>query len=31
MKTNVFDALWYFGRAKREELELRSEIRAAGA
>lgn len=26
MKTNVFDALWYFGRAKREELELRSEI-----
>lgn len=26
MRTNVFDALWYFGRAKREELELRSEI-----
>lgn len=26
MQTNVFDALWYFGRAKREELELRSEI-----
>jgi branched-chain amino acid transport system ATP-binding protein len=26
MHTNVFDALWYFGRAKREELELRSEI-----
>ena len=26
METNVFDALWYFGRAKREELELRSEI-----
>ena len=26
MHTNVFDALWYFGRARREELELRSEI-----
>lgn len=26
MRTNVFDALWYFGRARREELELRSEI-----
>ena len=26
MKTNVLDALWYFGRAKREELALRSEI-----
>ncbi|MBR2121155.1 MAG: ABC transporter ATP-binding protein [Pseudomonadota bacterium] len=26
METNVFDALWYFGRARREELELRSEI-----
>ena len=26
MHTSVFDALWYFGRAKREELELRSEI-----
>jgi branched-chain amino acid transport system ATP-binding protein len=26
MHTNVFDALWYFGRAKREELKLRSEI-----
>lgn len=26
MRTNVFDALWYFGRARREELELRSEV-----
>lgn len=26
MRTNVFDALWYFGRARREELKLRSEI-----
>jgi branched-chain amino acid transport system ATP-binding protein len=26
MRTNVFDALWYFGRAKREELELRAEV-----
>jgi branched-chain amino acid transport system ATP-binding protein len=26
MKTNVFDALWYFGRARREELALRQEV-----
>jgi branched-chain amino acid transport system ATP-binding protein len=26
MRTNVFDALWYFGRAKREEIELRAEV-----
>ena len=26
MQTNVLDALWYFGRARREELALRSEI-----
>lgn len=26
MRTNVFDALWYFGRARREELELRAEV-----
>ena len=26
MQTNVLDALWYFGRARREELELRSEL-----
>jgi branched-chain amino acid transport system ATP-binding protein len=26
MKTNVLDALWYFGRARREELELRSDV-----
>jgi branched-chain amino acid transport system ATP-binding protein len=26
MRTSVFDALWYFGRARREELELRAEV-----
>ena len=26
MRTNVFDALWYFGRAQREELALRAEV-----
>jgi len=26
MKTGVLDALWYFGRAKREEMELRHEV-----
>ncbi|MCW5679793.1 MAG: ABC transporter ATP-binding protein [Xanthobacteraceae bacterium] len=26
MKTNILDAVWYFGRAQREELELRQEV-----
>jgi branched-chain amino acid transport system ATP-binding protein len=26
LKTNVFDALFYYGRAKREEMQLRAEI-----
>jgi branched-chain amino acid transport system ATP-binding protein len=26
MKTNILDALWYFGRAQREELALRQEV-----
>ena len=26
MSTGLLDALWYFGRARREELELRAEI-----